>query len=305
MGLEQGGTMKKILFFAIVLLGISNQLTAQAQTNPPPNPQQCGGWGGDQYVLEPYYRAEHDMLYWNQVYQNAPSGSWEERDADLRRRQAGDQALQAISYGSLGQLSEYSVHQFGLENDQKFNAAPSGSMTEGFYRSARQLVWPAYVNNVRNTLVCFGLDWRSVINKGLELDQLYQAAPSGSMKEGAYRQAEQMTWAQANEVLYRDLSWGRYDFRGLEALGAEFQAGYAAATSGSMKEGFYDRARRTAYDSAYQTLSREIYSYSIQQLYGMEQEYNSRFQSAPSGSVQEAYYRRVRDLARQIINSHR
>lgn len=266
-----------------------------------PNP----GYGRG-YALEEFRRFESEVIHWNDRYRGAPSGSWEERHADQRRREAMADALSALRAGDLAGEDPARLEGFAREMAQKYRSAPSGSLLEQLYNEARRAAWEALRQSVERDLRRTR-DWREALREADRYDQLYRSAPSGSLEEQAYDSLRRVAWEQAQASLDQELSRPTDDFRGLERLAGEFDAGYRSASSGSRRESFYNGARRTAYDAAFGAFERWLgYSGSYErELWQLEREYDSKYRSASSGSLAESYFRRVRDAARSRLDHQR
>ncbi len=274
---------------------------AQAGEYPTPPPECGSSYPG--YAIQQFQDLELRMLDWNARYSRAPSGSFEERDADFRRREAGDSALQVLRSGyGLGDYPLATLERFATELGDKYSRAPSGSYIETIYNSGRRLAWDAYQAKGERNLSCYGLAWESARDGALYFDQLYNRAPSGSLSESAYRSLRLTAWNRATALLNE---WFRYsntqDFRSLDRLAQEFHSLYNQASSGSQRETFYNSARRIAWDTGLEQARRNFPYLSTQELSSIQVEFNSCYQRSPSGSLQENFCRNVRDLAQQEL----
>lgn len=251
--------------------------------------------------LNQFYYEESNALMWQQRYAAAPSGSWEEQQARQSRDMAIQRALQAASPYAFQGMDWTQIESFADQMNSKYAAAPSGGAIESMYRQVRDTAYQAFNQALHYYVQYYSADWRQLLNLAAQLDAKYSAAPSGSQKERAYNQARQLAYQRVPQSIEQELSQ-TWDFRALERHGEYFTAQYSAAPSGSLKENIFNQARRSAYNHAYQKFSQQVYSMPAYQLWQIQDEYHRRYTSAPSGSLQENYYRQVRDLAR---NSYR
>ncbi|MBY0451999.1 MAG: hypothetical protein K2P92_03115 [Bdellovibrionaceae bacterium] len=143
-------------------------------------------------------------------------------------------------------------------------------------------------------------DWRQLHDLGLQMDQKYAAAPTGSQKERIYDQARRIAYQRLPQTVDQSLQ-NVYNFRDAESFGEYFSRLYAAAPTGSLKESVYNQIRRNAYNQAVSRFSQQSYSMSQQELWQIQDEYNRRFSASPTGSLQESYNRQIRDRARSLI----
>lgn len=277
-------------------VGVLDQLRRQQGGLPP-----LAGRPAYGRALEEFYFVEEELLRWDREYRAAPSGSWREREADARRREAYDRGLRLVSDpGALRGSGPAELERFALEMTRKYQAAPSGSLAEALYNSARRSAWQAFEEETADDLRRGG-GWDRLVRDAEEFDSRYQRASSGSLEEAAFQRLRRTAWDEAYAALERDLRYGRSDFREAEPLAEDFSRQYQSASSGSLRESFFNRARRLAFDGAFDAFQRDLYRLSPHELDSLEREYDSRYQRASSGSLAESYFRRVRDLIRSRI----
>lgn len=265
------------LFFATIILSI--QVWAQS--------------------LNQFYYEEGNALMWQQRFATAPSGSWEEAQARQSRDSAIQRAIQAAGPYAFQGMDWTQIENFADQINSKFNSAPSGGAIERMYLQVRNTAYQAFTQALQQYVQYYVADWRQLLNLAAQLDAKFNAAPSGSQKERAYNQARQLAYQKVPQSIEQEFNQ-TWDYRALERHGEYFTAQFNAAPSGSLKENIFNQARRSAYTHAYQKFSQQAYSMPAYQLWQVQEEYHSRFNAAPSGSLQENYYRQVRDLARSL-----
>lgn len=247
-----------------------------------------------------FYQEEQNALYWHQQYMAAPSGSWEEGQARTSRDMAIERAIQSVNHYSFRGMQWWDIESFADQINQKYMAAPSGGPIERMYRQVRDVAYNAFNQELQNYVMYFSNDWRQVHDLALQMDQKYMAAPSGSQKERAYSEARRSAFQRIPQLVDEEM-YRMWNFRDLERMGEYFHNLYMAASSGSLKETTYNQVRRSAYNQATSKFSQQAYSLQQYELMQIQQEYNNRYNSASSGSLQEGYYRQIRDTARGLI----
>ena len=90
-------------------------------------------------------------------------------------------------------------------------------------------------------------------------------------------------------------------FRDIENFGLMMEQKYNQAPSGSALENLYRQARQIAFNAAVNSFQSEVMNMSQQYLYQIQDEYNQKYNQAPSGSAREQYFRQVRDIARSRL----
>jgi hypothetical protein len=251
--------------------------------------------------LNQFYFEENNALMWQQRYAAAPSGSWEEAQARQSRDMAIQRAVQNVNVYTFQGMDYRQIENFADQMSSKYNAAPSGGAIEGMYRQVRDVSYQAFNQALQSYVQYLNADWRQLLQLAQELDSKYNAAPSGSQKENAYNQARQTAYQRIPQAVNMELS-GMYDFRSVETQADYFNSLYNAAPSGSLKENIFNQVRQMAYQQASSKFSQQAYSMPQYQLYQIQDEYNSKYNAARSGSLQESYYRQVRDVARSLIH---
>jgi hypothetical protein len=256
------------------------------------------------YELQAFARDEQDAIMWQQRYAAAPSGSWDESYARDQRDQAIQRALNDINSPDAFQgLMTSQIEDFAEQMNQKYNAAPSGSALERLYMQSRQTAYAAFKQSLLNDMQNLSYDWRRLHDLALRMDQGYNAAPSGSAKEAAYNEARRMAYQQLPAAVDSELP--RYsDFRQVEQLALYFEQLFNQAPSGSLKESTYRQIEIRVFNEAGNRAQYELSRYPQQTLFQIQDEYNQKFNSAPSGSLKESYFRRVRDTARGLLGYH-
>jgi hypothetical protein len=289
-----------LLLFAFLMALIVSTSYASAQTPGAIGPITPTS----SYDLQSFARDEQDALMWQQRFNAAPSGSFDERYAADQRDQSINRAIADLNspYAFQG-LRTPDIEAFANQMDQKYAAAPSGSAIERLYNQARGLAYNAFHNSILGDVQALSYDWRQLHDLALRLDQAYGAAPSGSQKEAAYNDARQLAYRNLPGAVEQELP--RYnDFRQLEQLALYFDHLYAQAPSGSLKEGVYRQLETRVFNEASSRAQYQLRQYPQQSLYQIQAEYDQKFNAAPSGSLKESYYRGIRDLTRSLMGYH-
>lgn len=251
--------------------------------------------------LNQFYNEEQNAVSWQQRYASAPSGSWEEQQAQQARDQAIQRAIQAAGPYAYSGMNWTQIESFADQINQKYLAAPSGGAIEAMYRQVRDSGYQAFSQALQYYIQYNLTDWRQIHNVALQMDQKYLAAPSGSPKEQVYNQARNIAFQRLPQALQNEI-YRLYNYRDIENLGEYFNSLYLAAPSGSLKENTYNQLRLMAYSQAVSKFTQQGYTFSQPQLMQIQGEFNNRYNAAPSGSSQEAYYRQIRDSARSLIH---
>ncbi len=258
-------------------------------------------WGQSQGINQFYYE-ESNAISLQQRYAAAPSGSWEETQYRQQRDQAIQRAIYSINSYSFQGMYFQQIEDFADQINQKYAAAPSGSALENMYRQVRDVSYQAFNQALQDHVLRFSNDWRQINDLALQMDQKYAAAASGSQKERAYDQARRALYQRIPQAVDQEIQ-RMWNFRDIENYAVYFSQQYAAAPSGSLKENVYNQVRRSAYSQAQMKFGQSAYSLSQQELWQIQEEYNQKFSAAPSGSLQETYFRQVRDQARSLIRN--
>lgn len=257
-------------------------------------------WG--QQGFSQFYYEESNAISLQQRYAAAPSGSWEEGQYRQQRDQAIQRAVYSINSYTFQGMYYTQIEDFADQMNQKYAAAPSGSAIEGMYRQVRDVSYQAFNQALQDYVLRFSNDWRQINDLAMQMDQKYAAAPSGSQKERAYDQARRALYQRIPQAVDQEMQ-RMWNFRDVENYAAYFSQQYAAAPSGSLKENVYNQVRRSAYSQAQAKFSLQAYNLSQQELWQIQEEYNRKFSAAPSGSLQESYFRQIRDQARSLIRN--
>ena len=259
-------------------------------------------WSQSQGINQFYYE-EGNAINLQQRYAAAPSGSWEEGQYRSQRDQAIQRAISSInSYSTFQGMYWQQIENFADQVNQKYAAAPSASALENMYRQVRDVSYQAFNQALQDYVLRFSNDWRQINDLAMQMDQKYAAAASGSQKERAYDQARRALYQRIPQAVDQEMQ-GMWNYRDVERYAEYFSQQYAAAPSGSLKENIYNQIRRSAYSQAQAKFSQQSYSLSQQELWQIQEEYNQKYSAAPSGSLQESYFRQVRDQARSLVHN--
>lgn len=253
--------------------------------------------------INQFYYEESNAIAYQQRYAAAPSGSWEENQYRMQRDQAIQRAISSInSYSSFQGMYWQQIENFADQINQKYAAASSGSALENMYRQVRDVSYQAFNQALQDYILRFSNDWRQINDLAMQMDQKYTAASSGSQKERAYDQARRSLYQRIPQAVDQEIQ-RIWNFRDVEKYAEYFDQQYAAAPSGSLKENVYNQVRRSAYNQAQFKFSQQAYSFPQQQLWQIQEEYHQRYSAARSGSLQESYFRQIRDQARSLIHN--
>lgn len=258
-------------------------------------------WSQTQGINQFYYEEGNAVTY-NKKYNAAPSGSSDEAFFRNLRDQAIQRAINAIDHYSAFQgMAWYQIESFADQMNQKYNAAASGSALERMYMLVMNTSYDRFNQALYDYAAVHSIDWRNVHDLALQMDQKYSAASSGSQKERAYDQARRTLYQRLPQALDQELQ-NVWNFRNVESYAQFFDQKYSAAPAGSLKESVYSQIFRSNYDLARNRFSQQAYSLTQQELWQIQEEYNNKYNSAPSGSVRENYFRQIRDQARSLIH---
>ncbi len=180
----------------------------------------------------------------NQKYAAAPSGG----AIESMYRQVRDVSYQAFNQELQNYVQYFSnewrqINDLALQMDQKYAAAPSGSQKERAYDQARRAAYQRIPQAVDQELYRLW-NFRDVENMADYFTSLYNAAPSGSLKESVYRQVKTSAYAQA----LQKFSQQAYSMSQQELwqVQDEYNRKYSAAASGSAVETYYRQIRDQA-----------------------------------------------------------
>ena len=258
-------------------------------------------WSQSQGINQFYYE-EGNAINMQQRYAAAPSGSWEENQYRLQRDQAIQRAVSSINAYAFQGMYWQQIEDFADQVNQKYVAAPSGSALENMYRQVRDVSYQAFNQALQDYVLRFSNDWRQINDLAMQMDQKYVAAPSGSQKERAYDQARRSLYQRIPQAVDQEMQ-RMWNFRDVENYAAYFSQQYVAAPAGSLKENVYNQIRRSAYSQAQSKFIQQAYSLPQQQLWQIQEEYNQKYTAAPAGSLQESYFKQIRDQARSLIHN--
>lgn len=252
----------------------------------------------DPQIIQDYRYQEGNFLEWQRRYNAAPSGSWEESTAreSMQRTRAYISSLLRDTYRYVG-FQSAELRNLAQEADQKYNAASSGSMGEALYNEVRGYFWNSFAEKSGYDLECTGFRWEQLVQEGERFASEYNAAPSGSLRERIFAGLRDRALQQADVQVRYELEYYP-DYRQVEDVAMQLVNKYNAAPSGSRLEAFYRSARDTAFLTAERKFTQAVYGFATDQLYYLQEDYNRRYNGAPSGSSQERYFARIRDIAR-------
>jgi len=260
------------------------------------------------YTLARYNEQEAQFLTWERKYQVAPRSSYEEGVADQQRRYYGENAIALLSArDALAYYSRVELESFAERVNQSYRSAPSNTYLENFYYRSMNLAWAAYSFRAQTDMQCrTDYQWEQTVRDAESAYEKYRQAPSNTRKEQAHRDVSNAGWSTALSQLDRYYSSRSYEnFRTFEYDGDRFYQAYRVAPSNTSKEQFYLNATRSAYHAAESAFRSQVYSLDSNTLLNLESEYNNRYRQAPSNSLQESYFRNIRDEARNELNSRR
>lgn len=267
---------------------------------PPHNPPYNPGLPAS-YSIQQYENEVQQAIMWNQRYGQAPSGSWDERYALDQLNQATSRGLMHIQDPrAFDMMSSGDVERFGDQQNQRYGQAPSGSLLERFYLQATNIAYNALNNVLQIEVQRLSYDWRQLEVLAANLNSKYGQAPSGSIKERAYLQAARTAYGALPQAVQNEIS-RLYDFRQVEQIADYFNQIYGQAPSGSLKEQSALTILRQAYAGAVNKFQQQVYSLPHHEVYQIQDEYNRKFNQAPSGSAKEQYARQIRDIARNYL----
>ncbi len=256
------------------------------------------------YDLQNFQRDEQDAIYWQQRYNAAPTGSWEESDARNRRDQSIQRALMSLRSPSAFQsLYSGQVEQFAAQMDQKYNAAQTGSALESMYREAQTLAYNGLRQALQIDLNNAAYDWRNLQDLALRFEQAYNQAATGSKKESAYRDVMSQAFQRLPQSVDQEIA-GYWDFQQVEQVAFYFEQQYNAASTGSTKEATYRQIMTHSFDQAVSKAQSQLASYPAQSLYQIQAQYEQLYNQASTGSTKESYFRRIRDIARNLLGRY-
>ena len=133
----------------------------------------------------------------------------------------------------------------------------------------------------------------------------YQTSPSGSYREQLARQNREQAARDAIQVLTHPLSFQELTAAQIEGVAADLQRRYNAAPSGSVMENVYRQGRDLAWDANLRQGRREVNCVlgpnSWRQLLTISDDYQRKYNAAPSGSRAESSARTLRDEALRLV----
>jgi hypothetical protein len=133
------------------------------------------------------WRRLHDLAkYFDQKYQQAPSGSQKEAAYNDGRRQAWNSLPSAVTYESQRYTDFRQFEQLANYFDGLYIQAPTGSTSESIYRQISRDHYNRGVQAAQNQFRYYGPNELYSIQE--RYNQLYQQASTGSVKENYYRQ---------------------------------------------------------------------------------------------------------------------
>ncbi len=298
--------MHRFILSVLVLFSLTAQAQHLTPGNPgnggyPSNPNPGNGSGYGNYGnLSQYYQAEQDAIYFNNLYNRAPSGSWEEQNAKQNRDRAIQNAVSIVSSSYTFSGMQYTeIERFSLEANTKYNQASSGSALERMYQQTRDYALNALTNEYQR-VIQYTQNSEQLIRFGNELRQKYNQASSGSALERAYKQGYTRAFQQLPQVVSMENNYKR-DFREVEFAAINFNNLYNKASSGSLEESAYRTSSTNSFNQAIQMFQNQARYMYRNDLLNIQAEYDRKYNQASSGSTTESYYRSIRDTARSYI----
>jgi hypothetical protein len=238
-----------------------------------------------------------------QDYQRAPGGSMQEKQADLRRKEAAQAAKNIIRTpdafnGLLAQQNEQLFNEF----NQGYQVAPGGSIRESIFDVARRAAAEGLkINAVLEIQSVW--DHKQALQLTLSANQKYQNASSGSLLESVFDAVRRQGFVISKQKLQEHAQMQIQDFRQAESLFLYLHQQYQSASSGSLIENYYQEGRLLLQGRTIELMRLNAPYMNVQQLVMIRDEYHSKYQSASSGSLAEKMYRAIRDEAQLRLQS--
>ncbi len=257
-----------------------------------------------EYEINQFRQTLSQLQMYEQQYQNAPSNSYEERQANQNRVQAESYAESIInSPNAFQQIGASGDESLLSEFERGYQNAPSNSLLERAYNVARRAAAQALQTQaaweIQSTY-----DYNQALQLTQDADRKYQNAPSNSLVESAYNAVRTQGWNITTQKFQDFANNQLQDFRETENLFLNFERNYQNAPSNSRIESFYNQGRQTLLQREIALFNSQASYMSYSDLNAIANEYDRKYQSASSNSYSESLYRSIRDAARSRIGGN-
>jgi hypothetical protein len=271
-------------------------------SNPPPPIVQPPDYQNlSSYSILQYNQLEQEAVAHQKRYNQASSGSWEEKQAKQNRDQAIQNALSVIGSPQVfSGMDIGSIENFIKSLVSKYNSSSSGSALESLYKQSLNRAYPSYENEIALYIESI-YESKELINFGNHMSSKYNQASSGSALEGIYKRAFQKAFQLLPQLVFEENTYAQ-DFRQIESVMNEYAQKYNVASSGSVQETAYKKIRQSSADQAVALFQNQARYMSRNELSQIQNTYHQKYNVASSGSPQESFAKKIRDIARSYLN---
>lgn len=299
--------MKQIILSSLLLISVISQ--AQSYLIPGPSHgtgQQINSQPNNSssnlqfYGFDQFRQSEQEAIFQQNLYDQARSGSWEEKTAQQNRDRAIETGLYVIkSINTFYGMQYTQIETITNELNQKYRQARAGSAMERFYNQS-QISSINALSNELNRVIQSIQNSDLLIKFGHENKQKYNQAQSGSKLEATYNLAYKNSFQKLPNLVSFENN-NRRNFKDIEFVATTFHSLYSQARAGSAEESAYSVTRNNSLSQAHQLFKNQIQYMQRFELQNIQAEYDQKYRQAPAGSQLEQYYRSIRDLARSHI----
>jgi hypothetical protein len=237
-----------------------------------------------------------DLATWNDRYQKAPSGSATETLARNQIREVSNRMISLVDSADMATLDINTLENLAKKYEDKYQKAPSNSTNETTYANMFRKLYDKMVTAFDRQISC-AQSAQAMLETAKGLEEKYQKAPSNSKAEAIYRSLFQKAYDSVLPIYQKEVT--RKSFRSLEDDGLKFADLYQQAPSNSKAEATYRQLIKIAFDASEQSLKVAKAYLTADELYRLLQEYEGKYQQAPSNSLMEAHCRNMKNILSQ------
>lgn len=290
--------LRPLLAFTILSLStLAGALTAHAEL-----PRDCY-FSSPGYELQMFREQESQMIQWDQIYNNSSYGSARSREADIKRQAHARAALEMLgAQGALMRQPHAVLSDLSNDLINRANYSSYGSFRNRTYRSAQDIAVAAYVQKGIENVRCDTLSGQEALDGARHYQNLESNSSYGSVKNVASRQLREVAFESALQKITQELRMGGVDFRSLQSEGARYSSLESNTSYGSAGNVLYRALKETAYQSALESLQRQLRYVSSNELFSLEQNFESRANYSSYGSATNVHFRAAREMVTTEIS---
>jgi hypothetical protein len=242
-------------------------------------------------------------LRWDAEYNRSNYGTWEQQNANSQRASLIDQATRLVqsSNAFYGMRSD-EIENFAVELSQDFNRQNYGTALYNFYNQVRNSAWAALVEQVRIEVDGLRYSLASLQSVAEQLDSKFNRQNYGTVEYNSYNNARQLAFqglVQAAQVQAQNAR----DHVEIEQALLEYNSRFNRENYGTVAYNTYNQIRDVLAQESQARFDNEARYMGSQQLYQLQQQYNSLQSRENYGTALYNYYGQMRDIARRYVGT--